>query len=113
MGVRQIITEAMRNNGLGNNVRDAEPVIAEVERAEQQAVQTLIQFATGRGLSRADAERALTQAGLTVAAPQQAARPAQAAQGGDLGENSHAILVRLAGQVDALTAFARENGYRG
>lgn len=116
MAIREVIEQSMRQRGMGGQIRQAEPVIADLERAENQVVQNLIQFATGQGLSRADAERALANAGLGVrqgygqqAQPQGYGGFGQQAQGEDL----NAVVTRLAGTVDQLVEFARQNGYRG
>lgn len=109
--IRTIVAQSMRQHGLGGNTRQAEPVIADLERAEATVVQSLIQFATGQGLDRRQAEDALRAAGLNVEQPVQQGwgQNAQAGEGGD----TNAILARMEGTLNGLVAFARQNGYTG
>jgi hypothetical protein len=110
MSARTTISDAMRRNGLTSYTRQAEPVIVAVEQREGEIANRLLSFATSRGLSEAEARRALTGAGLSVPPP--APAPTTAAANGD-ANSAAAALGRIEATMNSLVSFARRHGFNG
>jgi hypothetical protein len=78
--IRETVHNAMRDQGLYQYTGQAEPVIAALERREDEIVQNLTTFAVEQGLSRDKAMQALSNCGLnglTTPAPAEDPRIAQ------------------------------------
>lgn len=103
MNVRETVHNALLIHGLSSYERQAEPVVAALEEREREIASSLIAFATGKGLSRTEAERAISEAGLSVPTPE-----ATTVAEGDLASE----VSSLKSTVERLVGFAQRHGYR-
>lgn len=98
MSVRQVITQSMQRNGFGGQVRQAEPVLRDVENAAAQACETIRRAGEQAGLPREQVDQVLRDAGLLT--------ETAGTTGGGADE-------AVPGWAQGLIEFARRNGYRG
>jgi hypothetical protein len=102
--IENIVTTELRNAGLGNYTRQAAPVINALKAHEELVISRAREKMGELGLDEARQQDVLTYIGLVPAVD-----PAQAqAQAG----SNDPRLDRLIEQVETLTQFARENGFR-
>lgn len=115
--VRDTVLDTLRVAGYGSYSQYAEPVITALEGREADICGVLIEYATQQGMSRTNVESALRQAGMNVPVPQDVPAPAPAAVPMQSTENTGDpvldALREIQNSIAGLTAFARENGYRG
>lgn len=108
MSINDTVTRTLQNEGRGQYTSYATGVVRALEEREYAASESLIREAVARGLSRDEAQRLVTRAGLSV-------RPApvqtRAAASGEEGTNR--TLDSVARVLDGLVGFARQHGYRG
>lgn len=91
-------------------------VVAALEEREHSIVESLVTFATQRGLDEVTAKSALQQAGLTIPVepePEPEVPAAVAANDGTDESQVLALLRSLDDKVNALAGFARQHGFRG
>jgi len=127
--VRTTVSEALNASGYGQYAQYAEPVVTALVNRERDICGVLIEYATQQGLSRAQAEQALAQAGMAVPVaaaqsqppprpapagfPGSVPAPAAASQTEGTGDPVADALRDIQNTLAGLTAFARENGYSG
>lgn len=116
--INETVQQSLASAGYGAYGQYAQPVVTALVDREQRLVGQIVEYATQQGLSRGDAEGILRGIGMEVPAPQPVQAPPFEQGGGDQptaegdGELA-AVLGRIEEALSGLTAFARENGYRG
>ena len=113
--VRNIVTQSLRSNGLSSYERQAEPVIADLERAAAAVAQSLRTSARNAGVGSSDVEEALISAGLVERPrpePVVAATPSQGAGFPAEDGSAAAALARIEATLSGLVSFASRHGYR-
>jgi hypothetical protein len=101
--IRDTVREALRTSGLQGYERQAGPVITALEQREQEIADAVRRVAQDKGLRSHEIDGVMRQVGLADSSTS----TSTSASGGS------ADLASLQRQVDSLTAFARQNGYRG
>jgi hypothetical protein len=108
MNIREFITNALSNAGLGGYARRAEPVVVELEQREEQIALTLAEFAQSKGMGQSEVYEVLANAGLPDLTPKPQDDQPSDGQGSDLA----ARVRNLEEQVTRLEALARRAGLR-
>lgn len=64
--IREVITDGLNRQSLGQYTRHAEPIVSALEDRESAIADSLIEFATENGMSREAAVSAMRNTGLTM-----------------------------------------------
>lgn len=98
--ITDTINQSMQQAGLTRYTRQAQPVINALVQREQEIAGRLLDEAQNMGANRADVVRLFEGVGMSLPVGQDA-------------QGTGTEVADLRRQVDALTTFARRNGYTG
>lgn len=105
--IREAVMSSLANNGLASYGSAAGPVIRDLENREREITGRLIDFAADAGIDVEEATRYLNEAGMAVGPT-----PMSGGEGTSEPSTVETRLATIEHQVQALTVFARRNGFR-
>jgi len=109
--VREVVTEAMQENGLGEHVSRAGSVINTLVERDAEIAERLIEEGTEMGASEQAVRDLLVEVGLIPAPVLEAV--SSNGHGESTDDEVMAMLRGIRSDLDSLKSFARRNGYSG
>lgn len=113
VGISQTISRSLQDAGYGSYAAYARPVIEALTARENELAEKLVDYAVDAGADAGEIRAYLREIGMAVATePEEDLESADDEDEDDI-ERIEKSLADIARQIGALTAFARDNGFRG
>lgn len=108
--IESTVETSLRTAGYSTYLRQAQPVVDALVAREQAICEKLLDFASENGAETDEVTELLTSLGLSLKPEEPETVPA-----GFAGEQTDVAtaLASIQRSLEGLTAFARQNGYRG
>lgn len=112
--IESTVENALVSAGFSTYLRQAQPVVQALVEREQAIAEKLLDYAGDAGASTDEVTELLTSLGVSLK-PEEPEVAETAIDDPGTGDNARiaSALERIEQRLDSLTAFARNNGYRG
>lgn len=114
VGISQTISRSLQDAGYGSYAAYARPVVEALTARENDLSEKLVDYGVDAGADAGEIRAYLREIGMAVATePEEDLESADDDDDEDDIERIEKSLADIARQIGALTAFARDNGFRG